>query len=54
MYFRPTAAEIFNVIFQLNPSKSCSLDSINATFVKIAADVISPILAVLVDICFDV
>ena len=55
MYFRSTsAAEIFNVIFQLNSNTSCSSGSINARFVKIAADVISLILAVLVNACFDV
>ena len=56
MHFRPNtlAAEIFNVIFQGNPNKSCGFDGINAGFVKIAADVISPILAVLINACFDV
>ena len=55
MYFRPTsAAEIFNVIFQLNSNKSCGFDGINARFVKIATDFISPILAVLINACFDV
>ena len=55
MYFCPiSAAKISNVIFQLNPNKSCGFDGINARFVKIAADVISPILAVLVNACFDV
>ena len=55
MYFRPaSAAEIFNVIFQLNSNKSCGFDGINARFVKIAAEVISPILAVLINTCFDV
>ena len=55
MCFRLTsAAEIFNVIFRLNSNKSCGFDGINARFVKIAAEVISPILAVLINTCFDV
>ena len=55
MYFRPAiAAEIFNVIFQLNSNKSCSCDGIIAPFVEIAAKVISPILAVLMNACFDI
>ena len=42
--------ELHNVIFQLNSNKNCGFDSIIASFVKIAADVISLILAVLISL----
>ena len=45
--------EIYNVIFQLNSNKSCGFDGINAKFVITASEVLSPILSILINSCFD-
>ena len=54
MFLRPTSpTEIYKVIFQLNSNKSCGFDGINAKFVIIASLVLSPILSILINACFD-
>jgi len=53
MYLRPTSPyEILYYIRQLNPNKSVGSDEIGANFVKISAEVISPILSQLCNACF--
>ena len=53
MFLRPTtAAEIYNLIYHLSTNKSCEFDGINISVVKIAAEVLSPILAILINACF--
>ena len=53
MFLRPTTTvKIYNLIFQLNTHKGCEFDGINISFVKIAAEILSPIIAVLINACF--
>ena len=53
MYFRPiSTVEVFNIINQLKPSKSCGFDGIETKFVKIAAEIIAVVLTNLYNHCF--
>ena len=53
MYLKSTTnVEVFDQINQLNSSKRCGYDGISAKFIKIAADIISPILANMSNLCF--
>ena len=53
MFLRPTtAAEIYNLISHSSTNKSCEFDGINISVVKIATEILSPILAVLINACF--
>ena len=53
MFFcQTTVSEIFNLINQLNSSKSCRADGVDVLFVKTGAIVITPILYVLYNACF--
>ena len=53
MFLRPTSAEIYNVTSQLNSNKSCGFDGINAKFVITASEVLSPMLSIIINACFD-
>ena len=45
--------EIRCIINQLNINKSCSSDGIEAKFIVLASEVLSPVLAILFNACFD-
>ena len=47
------AFEIRCIINQLNTNKSCSSDEIEAKFIVLAFEVLSPVLAILFNACFD-
>ena len=54
MFLNPTSAfEIRCVINQLNTNKSCGSDGIEAKFIMLASEVLSPVLAILFNACFD-
>ena len=54
MFLNPTSAfEIRCIINQLNINKSCGSDGIEAKFIVLASEVLSPVLAILFNACFD-
>ena len=54
MFLNPTNAfEIRCIINQLNINKSCGSDGIDAKFIVLASEVLSPVLAILFYACFD-
>ena len=54
MLLNPTSAfEICYIINQLNTNKSCSSDGIEAKLIVLASKVLSPVLAILFNLCFD-
>ena len=54
MFLNPTNAfEIRCIINQLNINKSCGSDGIEAKFIVLASEVLSPVLAILFNACFD-
>ena len=54
MFLNPTSAfEIRCIINQLNINKSCGSDEIEAKFIVLASEVLSPVLAILCNGCFD-
>ena len=54
MFLNPTSAfKIRCIINQLNINKSCSSDEIEAKFIVLASEVLSPVLAILFNACFD-
>ena len=54
MYFSPTTeCEVFDAIQQLNPSKSTGFDGILPIFIRIAADILAPVLEKLFNACFE-
>ena len=54
MFLNPTSAfEIRSIINQLNTNKSCGSDGIEAKFIVLASEVLSPVLAILFNACFD-
>ena len=54
MFLNPTSAfEIRCIINQLNINKSCGSDWIQAEFIILASEVLSPVLAILFNACFD-
>ena len=55
MFLNPTSAfEIRCIINQLNTNKSCGSNGIEAKFIVLAFEVLSPVLAILFNACFDV
>ena len=54
MFLNPTNAfEIRCIINQLNINKSCGSNKIDAKFIVLASEVLSPMLAILFNACFD-
>ena len=54
MFLNPTSTfEIRCIINQLNINKSCGSDGIEAKFIVLASEVLSPVLAILFSACFD-
>ena len=54
MFLNPTSTfEIRCIINQLNINKSCGSDGIEAKFIVLASEVLSPVLAILFNACFD-
>ena len=54
MFLNPTSTfEIRCIINQLNINKSCGSDGIEAKFILLASEVLSPVLAILFNPCFD-
>ena len=54
MFLNPTNTfEIRCIINQLNINKSCGSDGIEAKFIVLASEVLSPVLAILFNACFD-
>ena len=54
MFLNPTNAfEIRCIINHLNTNKSCGSDGIEAKFIVLASEVLSPVLAILFNACFD-
>ena len=54
MFLNPTNAfEIRCIVNQLNINKSCGSDGIEAKFIVLASEVLSPVLAILFNACFD-
>ena len=54
MFLNPTSEfEIRCIINQLNTNKSCDSDGIEAKFIMLASEVLSPVLAILFNACFD-
>ena len=54
MFLNPTSAfEIYCIINQLNINKSCGSDGIEAKFIVLASEVLSPVLAMSFNACFD-
>ena len=54
MFLNPTLAfEIRCIINQLNIDKSCGSDGIQAKVIVLASEVLSPVLAILFNACFD-
>ena len=54
IFLYPTSEfEICCIINQLNTNKSCGSDGIEAKFIVLASEVLSPVLAILFNACFD-
>ena len=54
MFLNPTSTfEIRCIINQLNINKSCGFDWITAKFIVLLSEVLSPVLAILFNACFD-
>ena len=54
MFLNPTSAfEIRCIINQLNTNKICGSDAIQAEFIVLASEVLSPALGILFNACFD-
>ena len=54
MFLNPTSAfEIRCIINQLNTKKSCGSNQIEGKFIILASEVLSPVLAILFNACFD-
>ena len=54
MFLNSTSTfEIRCIINQLNINKSCGSDGIEAKFIVLASEVLSPVLAILFNACFD-
>ena len=54
MFLNPTSAfEIRCIINQVNTNKSCGSDGIEAKCIVLASEVLSPVLAILFNACFD-
>ena len=52
MFFSPvTSMEVYNIINLLNPNKSCGPDRVDVKYLKSAAVVIAPVLALLCNAC---
>ena len=52
MFFSPvTSMEVYNIINLLNPNKSCGPNSVDVKYLKSAAVVIAPVLALLCNAC---
>ena len=52
MCFSPvTSMEVYNIINLLNPNKSCGSDSVDVKYLRSAAVVIAPVLALLCNAC---
>ena len=53
MFLNPTNTFEIRCIYQLNINKSCGSDGIEAKFIVLASEVLSPVLAILFTACFD-